>query len=158
MLVRIALIKLAHYSANKWTFARGALATIDRQFLGPIGWFAMHGICETHVAHHISSKIPHHNAWEATDALKEFLGVHYQKSDENMLVSFYKNYRDCKVSYCAVARLSATGPMNRTDQPQFVEDNEDVVFFKNSAGIARKVAVEESGSISDSGVDMTESK
>jgi omega-6 fatty acid desaturase (delta-12 desaturase) len=50
---------LPHYSASKWTFARGALATIDRNLLGPIGPYITHGICETHVAHHISSKIPH---------------------------------------------------------------------------------------------------
>lgn len=32
------------------------------------------------------------------------------------------------------------------------------MFYKNSSGIAQKVAVEESGNLSDSGVDMTESK
>ena len=124
---------LPHYSANKWTFARGALATIDRNFFGPIGPYILHGICETHVAHHISSKIPHYNAWEATEALKEFLGPHYYKSEENMWVSFYKTHRDCK----------------------FVEDNADIAFYKNSKGLAARVAVEEGGNVSDSGVDMT---
>jgi len=126
---------LPHYSAAKWTFARGALATIDRTFFGPIGGWILHGICETHVAHHISSKIPHYNAWEATDALKEFLGPHYHRDDTNMLVAFYRCYRECR----------------------FVEDGQDVVFFKNAAGVAQKVAVEEGGHFSDSGVDMTES-
>ncbi|KAK8858544.1 hypothetical protein IAR55_002773 [Kwoniella newhampshirensis] len=127
---------LPHYTAEKWTFPRGALATIDRTFLGPIGKHVLHGICETHVVHHTSSKIPHYNAWEATDALKAFLGPAYHKSDENMLVSFYKVYRDCR----------------------YVEDNQDVAFYKNSSGLAAKVAVEEGGNISDSGIDMTESK
>jgi omega-6 fatty acid desaturase (delta-12 desaturase) len=89
---------LPHYSANKWTFARGALATIDRKFMGPIGEYILHGICETHVSHHISSKIPHYNAWEATDALREFLGPHYYRSEENMWRCFYRSYRDCLVS------------------------------------------------------------
>ena len=127
---------LPHYSANKWTFARGALATIDRNFMGPIGEYILHGICETHVSHHISSKIPHYNAWEATAALKEFLGQHYHKSEENMFSSFYRCYRECI----------------------FVEDEQDVVFFKNSSGLAKRVAVEEGGNVSDSGVDMGESK
>jgi len=123
---------LPHYSAEKWTFARGALATIDRTFMGPVGGWILHGICETHVAHHTSSKIPHYNAWEATDALKKFLGPHYQRSEENMFVSFYKAHRDCI----------------------FVEDNEGIVFFKNAAGVAQKYAVEEGGNISDSGVEL----
>jgi len=127
---------LPHYSANKWTFARGALATIDRTFIGPIGAYVLHGICETHVAHHISSKVPHYNAWEATAALKEFLGPHYYRSEENILVSFYKCYRDCL----------------------FIDDGQDVVFFKNASGVAQRVAVEEGGHLSDSGVDMSESK
>lgn len=127
---------LPHYAADKWTFARGALATIDRNLLGPIGPYVLHGICETHVAHHICSKLPHYNAWEATEALKQFLGPHYYKSDENMFVSFFKSYRDC----------------------QFIEDEGDVRFYKNCSGVAKRVAVEESGAFSDSGVDMTESK
>ncbi|KAK4689533.1 hypothetical protein P7C73_g564, partial [Tremellales sp. Uapishka_1] len=127
---------IPHYSANSWTFARGALATVDRTFLGPIGAYVLHGICETHVAHHTSSKIPHYNAWEATEALKNFLGPHYQKSDENMLLAFYRTYRDCK----------------------YIDAGEDIVFFKNSSGLAKKYAVEEAGGISDSGIDMAESK
>jgi hypothetical protein len=38
---------------------------------------------------------------------------------------------------------------------QFVEDNEDIVFYKNARGLAAKVAVEEGGNVSDSGVDMS---
>jgi len=127
---------LPHYSAEKWTFARGALATIDRNFMGFVGPYILHGICETHVAHHVSSKIPHYNAWEATDALKELLGPHYMCSNESMFSSFWRSFRECI----------------------FIEDGEDIVFYKNYAGLAKYAAVEESGNVSDSGVDMTESK
>lgn len=127
---------LPHYSANKWTFARGALATIDRKLMGPIGPYVLHGICETHVSHHVSSKIPHYNAWEATEALKNFLGPHYQCSEESMFSSFWRSYRECL----------------------FIEDGEDVVFYKNASGLAKMVPVEEGGHISDSGIDMGESK
>ena len=60
---------LPHYRSEEFTFPRGALATLDRNLLGDLGSFmgwigatATHGISETHVAHHVSSKIPHYNA------------------------------------------------------------------------------------------------
>lgn len=60
---------LPHYRAPEFTFARGALATLDRSLLGDlgcamaaIGAHATNGISETHVLHHISSKIPHYHA------------------------------------------------------------------------------------------------
>lgn len=106
---------LPHYGADTWNFQRGALCTMDRNLLGPVGPYLMHGalkllrrrmkdriatflapglfrplplplerlltlppcsigICETHICHHLVSQIPHHHAWEATAALKEFLG------------------------------------------------------------------------------------
>ncbi|GAA5843375.1 hypothetical protein JCM5353_008791 [Sporobolomyces roseus] len=88
--------QLPHYRADQWNFVRGALCTIDRNLLGPVGPYLMHGITETHIAHHLSSKIPHHNAWKATAALKEFLGPHYAYSEENMFVSLWKSYRQCR--------------------------------------------------------------
>lgn len=122
---------LPHYSAKTWTFARGALATVDRS-LGWVGAYFWHGITETHVAHHTSSRIPHYNAWEATEALKKFLGPHYLCSEENMFKAFFRVYRECI----------------------FIEDGEDVAFFKNAAGVAQKVGIIESaGNISDSGLD-----
>ena len=60
---------LPHYRAPEFTFPRGALATLDRSLLGDcgkiMGWIgahATHGLSETHVLHHVSSKIPHYNA------------------------------------------------------------------------------------------------
>lgn len=127
---------LPHYSANKWSFARGALCTMDRTFLGPIGAYVLHGICETHVAHHISSKIPHYSAYEATEAIKNFVGPYYMRSEENFLVSLFQNYRSCR----------------------WIEDNEDIVFYKNGSGVAQRIAVEDNGGVSDSGVDMSADK
>ena len=60
---------LPHYRPPEFTFVRGALATLDRNLLGDLGpvmgWIGAHatnGISETHVAHHVCSKIPHYNA------------------------------------------------------------------------------------------------
>lgn len=60
---------LPHYRAPEFTFIRGALATLDRNLLGDcgaiMGWLGAHatnGISETHVLHHVSSKIPHYHA------------------------------------------------------------------------------------------------
>lgn len=41
---------LPHYNAGMWNFQRGALCTMDRNMLGPVGPYLMHGICETHGA------------------------------------------------------------------------------------------------------------
>ncbi|GAA5856556.1 hypothetical protein JCM9279_005497 [Rhodotorula babjevae] len=123
--------QLPHYSADMWNFQRGALCTIDRNLLGPVGPYLMHGITETHVAHHISSKIPHYHAWEATEALKSFLGEHYHATDENMFVSLWKSYKQCR----------------------YVEDEGPVLFYKDAYGRARRNYVLPDVP-SDSGVDV----
>lgn len=124
---------LPHYQADSWTFPRGALCTIDRKWLGPIGPYILHGIAETHVAHHISSKIPHYNAWEATEALKERLGEHYHCAEENVFVSLWKTVTQCK----------------------FIDEDEKVAFYRNADGVPKCVAkAPEVGS--DSGVAMSD--
>lgn len=114
---------LPHYRAPEFTFPRGALATLDRNLLGdcgPImGWIgahATHGISETHILHHISSKIPHYNAyviccdshefihiprhrWEASAALKKklaTLGIPLDGAPGGWS-EVYRVYKECKV-------------------------------------------------------------
>lgn len=91
----------------------------------------MHGLCETHVLHHVCSKIPHYHAWEATEALKAFIGEHYQRSEENMLVSLWKSHRQCL----------------------FIEDGADIAFYKNARGQAQRWGVEQPPA--DSGVELS---
>ncbi|KAM0753794.1 delta-12-fatty acid desaturase [Meredithblackwellia eburnea MCA 4105] len=124
---------IPHYHAAEWNFPRGALATMDRNLMGPIGPYILHGICETHVSHHICSKIPHYNAWEATEALKDLLGSHYLVSDENMFKSLWNSFRNCR----------------------YIEDDEPVCFYHDSYGrVARKVQMSEK--LVDSGVDVAD--
>ena len=50
--------KIPHYRGSEWTFARGAAATVDRDFLGFSGKFFLHGVCNYHVVHHFFPGIP----------------------------------------------------------------------------------------------------
>ena len=45
-------MEVPHYDPKTWTFVKGALATVDRDF-GFIGRHMWHGIVDTHVVHHI---------------------------------------------------------------------------------------------------------
>jgi omega-6 fatty acid desaturase (delta-12 desaturase) len=97
---------LPHYRASEFTFPRGALATLDRNLLGDLGsvmgWIGAHatnGISETHVLHHVSSKIPHYNAWEASDALRKRLeqaGLQLQGAPGGWK-EVYRVFKECKV-------------------------------------------------------------
>lgn len=78
---------LPHYEDAAWNFARGAAATIDREF-GFIGRTLMHGIVETHVLHHFVSTIPFYNADEASEAIKPILGRHYRSNVEGGPLGF----------------------------------------------------------------------
>lgn len=48
---------IPHYRGTHWTFARGALCTVDRNMFGAVGAYVFHGICETHVLHHLHSRL-----------------------------------------------------------------------------------------------------
>jgi omega-6 fatty acid desaturase (delta-12 desaturase) len=123
-----------HYRDGSWNFQRGALSTVDRSLLGWVGAWTTHGISETHVAHHVSSKIPHYNAWEATDALREFLGPHYIKIEDNVFVSLWRTLTSC----------------------QFIEDEGGVIFYKNRKGEAQmegRFVPRKEDEVSDSGFE-----
>jgi omega-6 fatty acid desaturase (delta-12 desaturase) len=97
---------IPHYRPAEFTFPRGALSTLDRNLLGELGSFAAwigafttHGISETHVAHHVHSKIPHYHAWDATDALRQRLaraGIKLQGRPGGW-GEIYRVYKACKV-------------------------------------------------------------
>ncbi|KAF8527476.1 fatty acid desaturase-domain-containing protein [Hysterangium stoloniferum] len=132
---------LPHYRQGAFTFPRGALATLDRSLLGGAGKLAgwigatvTHGISETHVLHHVSSKIPHYNAWEASDVLRK------------RLIEAGYDLQGAPGGWSEVVRVFR--------QCKFVEDTGDVVFYKNSRGMAAARGVFSDGSMSDSGVEL----
>jgi omega-6 fatty acid desaturase / acyl-lipid omega-6 desaturase (Delta-12 desaturase) len=134
---------LPHYRAPEFTFPRGALATLDRKLLGDLGtiggWIGActtHGISETHVLHHVSSKIPHYNAWEATYALRKKLessGIKLQGRPGGW-AEVYRIWKECK----------------------FVEDEGNIVFYKNAHGLAASRPLYPEHSASDSGVEIND--
>ncbi|KAK9379289.1 fatty acid desaturase-domain-containing protein [Kockiozyma suomiensis] len=87
---------LPHYNAEEWNFARGAAATVDRGFFGPVGRHFFHEIIETHVAHHYSSRIPFYHAEEATQAIRKVMGSHYHVDRTNVLVALWRTVRTCQ--------------------------------------------------------------
>ncbi|ODV95250.1 hypothetical protein PACTADRAFT_50000 [Pachysolen tannophilus NRRL Y-2460] len=103
---------MPHYEAEQWTFARGAAATIDRDF-GFVGKYIFHDIIETHVLHHYVSRIPFYNGRVGTEAIKKVMGKHYRYSNENMWKSLWKSGRYC----------------------QFVEGENGVKMYRNINGL-----------------------
>ncbi|KAI9011909.1 delta-12-fatty acid desaturase [Phycomyces nitens] len=99
---------IPRYSPNVWNFQRGAALTVDRSY-GPILNHFHHHICDTHVAHHFFSNMPHYHAVEATKHIKKVLGKHYMFDDTPIVQALYRSYRECK----------------------FIEDEGDVRFLKN---------------------------
>jgi len=132
---------LPHYRAPEFTFSRGALSTLDRSLLGDLGripaWIGAtltHGISETHVLHHVSSKIPHYNAWEASDVLRKRLeqsGIRLNGAAGGW-AEVYRVFKECK----------------------FVEDEGSVVFYKNAYGLAAVRPVFPDNNASDSGIEV----
>lgn len=99
---------IPHFRGKEWTFLRGALCTVDRSF-GVVLNHVLHHITDTHVCHHIFSKMPFYHAQEATEHIKKFLGEYYMKDDTPIATAVYRSFSQC----------------------QFVEDEGTTVFFKN---------------------------
>ncbi|KAJ5791111.1 uncharacterized protein N7518_008122 [Penicillium psychrosexuale] len=87
--------EVAHYTAEAWTYTKGALATIDRT-TGFIGRHFFHEIIDYHVVHHLFSRIPFYNAEKATKAIQPMLGENYhEQKDESFLYSLMVTFRKC---------------------------------------------------------------
>lgn len=83
------------YSAENWTFLRGATATIDRDF-GIIGTHFFHHISSDHVTHHLFSSIPHYYSRTASEAIVPLLGSHYHGRGTFTYNDLKTSFRDCQ--------------------------------------------------------------
>ena len=80
------------YRDEEWTFLKGALSTIDRDY-GFINH--IHHDIGTHVAHHIFLNMPHYNLKKATEAIKPLLGEYFRKSEEPIWISAWRSCISC---------------------------------------------------------------
>ncbi|KAL6858084.1 hypothetical protein ACO1O0_005536 [Amphichorda felina] len=88
-------MEVPHYDPQNWTFVKGALATVDRDF-GFTGRHLFHGIIEHHVIHHLFPRIPFYYAEEATEAIKPLLGNLYFRDDRSFLGQLWTNFTTLK--------------------------------------------------------------
>ncbi|OQR97021.1 fatty acid desaturase [Achlya hypogyna] len=96
-----------HFRGDEWNWLRGALCTVDRSFGAWID-SAIHHIADTHVTHHIFSKMPFYHAAEATEAIKPLLGKYYLIDPTPIPLALWRSYTNCK----------------------YVENDGSVVFYK----------------------------
>jgi len=86
---------IPHFREGEWTWLRGALCTVDRSF-GKWMDGVIHHITDTHVCHHIFSKMPFYNAAEATEYIKPILGQYYLKDETPVFSALWRSFRNCK--------------------------------------------------------------
>ncbi|KAJ9271130.1 hypothetical protein DTO212C5_2788 [Paecilomyces variotii] len=84
-----------HYTPEGWTFVKGALATVDRDF-GWVGRSLFHGIIDTHVVHHLFPRIPFYKAEEATEAIKPLLGDLYHCEQSSFIGQLWSTFTTCR--------------------------------------------------------------
>lgn len=105
-------VYIPHFRGSEFTFLRGALSTVDRSY-SPILDVAFHHITDTHVAHHLFSKMPWYHAQEATAAIRKAIGPYYLQDPTPVGAALYRAWSQCR----------------------FVEDEGGVVFYKNVAAL-----------------------
>ncbi|EIE21058.1 omega-3 fatty acid desaturase [Coccomyxa subellipsoidea C-169] len=104
--------KIPWYRGEEWTYMRGGLSTIDRDY----GIFnKIHHDIGTHVVHHLFPQMPHYNLEEATEAVKPVLG---------------KYYREPMKSPSPIPTHLIEPLVRSFKNDHYVEDTGDVVFYK----------------------------
>ncbi|CAD8112875.1 unnamed protein product [Paramecium sonneborni] len=82
-------INIPHYDETAWTWLKGNLCTIDRNY--PLWINALHfDTGTTHALHHLFSELPHYNAREANIHLKQVLGDLYYQDTKKLWISLYQ--------------------------------------------------------------------
>ncbi|KAL6645760.1 hypothetical protein ACP70R_017368 [Stipagrostis hirtigluma subsp. patula] len=78
--------KLPWYRGKEWSYLRGGLTTLDRDY-GLIN--NIHHDIGTHVIHHLFPQIPHYHLVEATEAAKPVLGKYYKEPKKSGPLPFH---------------------------------------------------------------------
>ncbi|KAJ7091326.1 delta-12 fatty acid desaturase [Mycena belliarum] len=112
---------VAYYRGSEWSFLRGAISTVDRPLLGWAGRVFLHNVSHDHVSHHLFSSIPFYNQPIVTEHIKAVLKDNYNYDSTNSFRALYRTFTQC----C------------------FIEDDGDIVFYKNKDGIAARVLADD---------------
>lgn len=104
------------YRGTEWSYLRGALSTIDRDY----GLFnkIQHDI-GTHIIHHLFPQIPHYHLVEATEAAKPVLGKYYRAPQKS-----------------SPFPIELIKPLVKSiSEDRYVKDDGDVVFYLSDASL-----------------------
>ncbi|ORC84933.1 putative fatty acid desaturase [Trypanosoma theileri] len=89
-------IRLPHYNHAEWTFLRGAVAAVDRDYGSLINAW-LHHINDSHVVHHLFSMMPHYHAIVVTRRyIREILGDMYITDERPLWKSLVHTWRECR--------------------------------------------------------------
>ncbi|KAJ1699008.1 hypothetical protein LUZ63_007520 [Rhynchospora breviuscula] len=103
--------KLPWYRGKEWSYLRGGLTTLDRDY----GWINnIHHDIGTHVIHHLFPQIPHYHLIEATEAAKPVMGKYYREPDKSGPFPFHL--------FGILARS--------LKQDHYVSDSGDIVYYQ----------------------------
>ncbi|KAJ7155454.1 delta-12 fatty acid desaturase [Mycena crocata] len=112
---------IPYFRRNQWSFLRGAISTVDRPLLGWAGRFFLHNVSHDHISHHLFSSIPFYNQPQVTEHIKKVLKDNYNYDSTNSFRALYRTFTQC----C------------------FIEDDGDIVFYKNKDGKAARVLADD---------------
>ncbi|CAI9298033.1 unnamed protein product [Lactuca saligna] len=111
--------KLPWYRGKEWSYLRGGLTTVDRDY----GLFNnIHHDIGTHVIHHLFPQIPHYHLIEATKAAKPVLGEYYREPKKSGLIPIH-----------LIQNL-----MRSIQQDHFVSDVGDIVYYQTDDELTGK--------------------
>ncbi|CAI9757938.1 unnamed protein product [Fraxinus pennsylvanica] len=109
--------KLPWYRGKEWSYLRGGLTTVDRDY----GWFnKIHHDIGTHVIHHLFPQIPHYHLEEATNAAKPVMGMYYREPTKSG-----------PVPYHLLQNL-----VRSIKEDHFVSDSGDIVYYQKDAQLS----------------------
>nr|GFA04150.1 omega-3 fatty acid desaturase, chloroplastic [Tanacetum cinerariifolium] len=111
--------KLPWYRGKEWSYLRGGLTTIDRDY----GWINnIHHDIGTHVIHHLFPQIPHYHLIEATEAAKPVLGKYYREPKKSWPLPFH-----------LLSEL-----ITSLKKDHFVSDTGDVLYYQTDPKLSGK--------------------
>ncbi|CAN1303586.1 Omega-3 fatty acid desaturase, chloroplastic [Linum perenne] len=114
----IQIIKLYGIPYWEWSYLRGGLTTIDRDY----GWINnIHHDIGTHVIHHLFPQIPHYHLIEATEAAKPVLGKYYREPEKSKPLPFH-----------LIGDL-----IKSLKRDHYVSDTGDVVYYQTDPKLQR---------------------